>query len=80
MQKYRYNNSCGDEWLSTPNGVAYLPDGAEFYLATDVDARIAALESALREAMGWDWLTDAPPPKEIVEKCEAALNGSLMDR
>jgi len=45
-----------------------------YYLAIEVDARIAELENALREAMGWNWLDeDNPPPQSVVDQCNKAL-------
>lgn len=34
---------------------------------------IGMLRAALREAMEWNWLDEARPPTEVIEKCESAL-------
>jgi len=77
MKKYIWTQDCMEE-----------EDYGNYYRTSDVDAqakledevnqklreRIVELREALREAMGWNWLTDEPPPPaEIVAMCEKAL-------
>jgi len=53
MQKYEYNNDGGEigchPWM-TPEPHVDVGGSAEFYLASDVDARIAELEKELSDA------------------------------
>jgi hypothetical protein len=47
------------------------------YEDKDVDARIAELEKALREAMEWNWL-DEDMNQGVANACERVLNGGTF--
>jgi hypothetical protein len=55
-----------------PGSMCERTDG-EYYLASDVDARIAELKSALREAMEWNWI-DEDMPEEVIATCQKAFD------
>jgi hypothetical protein len=72
MQRYDYTDPCYADY----NYFGPMEAG-QYYLADDVDARIAELEKALREAMEWNWL-DEDMNQGVANACERVLNGGTF--